>query len=344
MSSRLITTSEISNRSVWEDFIQTQQPHSFLQSWTWGEQYALSECTIFRLATFSGQTLTAVCLLIKIQARRGSFLLCPHGPVISEKAILQETLTALVDGAKKIAKTETCDFIRICPLLPDNEHSQQVFSKLGFKNAPIHMHPELSWMVDITPTEDELLKNMRKTTRYLIRRSESDGISVKMSTDPADMEIFWPVYEETVSRQQFAPYPKDYLRREFELFVSQNQAAFFFGMYKGEVISAAIIVYYGNSGFYHHSGSIQKFEKINASYLVQWEAIKEAKRRGMHYYNFWGIAPENRPKHPWAGLSLFKKGFGGFSESYLHAQDLPLTPKYYLNFAVETLRRRKRGL
>ena len=72
--------------------------------------------------------------------------------------------------------------------------------------------------------------------------------------------------------------------------------------------------------------------------------IQEAKKRGCTLYNFWGVSPDNKPKHPWAGLSLFKKGFGGFEETYLHAQDKPLTKKYWLNYIIETVRRLKRRL
>ena len=65
---------------------------------------------------------------------------------------------------------------------------------------------------------------------------------------------------------------------------------------------------------------------------------------GCNYYNFWGIAPPDKPKHPWAGLSVFKKGFGGFEEAYLHAQDFPISPKYYLNYVVERVRKWRRKL
>jgi len=63
----------------------------------------------------------------------------------------------------------------------------------------------------------------------------------------------------------------------------------------------------------------------------------------MSKIQFWGIAPENRPKHPWTGLTLFKTGFGGYKEEYLHCQDLPVTLKYWLNYTVEKMRRIKRG-
>jgi len=70
---------------------------------------------------------------------------------------------------------------------------------------------------------------------------------------------------------------------------------------------------------------------VPAAYLLQWEAIREVKSRGCKLYNFWGISDERR-NHPWAGLTLFKKGFGGFSKEYLLAQDLPLRPFYWLSF------------
>jgi len=37
---------------------------------------------------------------------------------------------------------------------------------------------EATWKLDIRPTEEELLKQMRKTTRYLIRQAEKIWILV----------------------------------------------------------------------------------------------------------------------------------------------------------------------
>lgn len=334
------TTSLITDEKTWEAFVLARAPHTFLQAWKWGSQYEANDNQVFRLGVFKKEEVIGVGLLIHIKARRGSFLLCPHGPLVED----EPALAAFTKGAVEIAKQQRCDFIRFCPLHEDTPTHCGWFKKLGFRPAPIHMHPELSWMLDITKSEDQLLMEMRKTTRYLIKRSEKDGVSISMSTDPADIKLFWPIYQETAARQHFTPFSKKYLEEEFKLFAADNQIAFFFAHYQGEVISVAIIVFYGESAFYHHSGSTNKFEKVNASYLLQWRAIQEAKKRGCTLYNFWGIAPEDKPKHPWAGLSLFKKGFGGFAEAYVHAQDYPLTPKYTLNAAVETVRRIRRGL
>ena len=330
------------DRREWETFMSEQKPHSFLHSWTWGEQAEASGSKVFRITMHERGKLVAAALFIKIKARRGSFLLCPHGPILSPEEGQERLLKHIVARATETAHQERCAFIRICPL--SSPDTRIMYRQLGFRDAPIHMHPEISWMLDITKPEEELLKGMRKTTRYLIKKMEKEGVDITQSTNPEDIEKFWTVYQATVERQQFTPFKKEDLRKEFELFATNNEATFFFGSYKGELIAAAIIIFYNGQAFYHHSGSLQKFPDINASYLLQWRVIQEAKRRGCTLYNFWGISPNDRPNHPWAGLSLFKKGFGGFAEEYLHAQDKPLTAKYAINYAVETARRIRRGL
>ena len=331
------------NESNWERFLTALKPHSFLQSWKWGRHYEQTGSKIFRVGVYNGGTLVGIALFIKIRARRGVFLVCPHGPLIADSHDEGRALAALVHYCTEIARDEECDFIRFCPLSPATEASRALYRTLGFRDAPIHMHPELSWILDITKSEEQLLKEMRKTTRYTIKKMEKEGVEITQSSDAADMEQFWSVYEATFERQQFTPFGKEYLGTEFALYNKDDQAVFFFGKFKGEVVAAAIIIFYNGQAFYHHSGS-RAGAGSNVSYLLQWRVIQEAKRRGCTLYNFWGIAPEDKPNHAWTGLSLFKKGFGGFAEAYLHAQDKPLTTRYALNYAIETVRRVRRHL
>ena len=96
-------------------------------------------------------------------------------------------------------------------------------------------------------------------------------------------------------------------------------------------------------GIYHpHAEDLELYQENG---LMQWEAIKEAKQRGCEEYNFWGIAPNDNKNHPWAGLSLFKKGFGGYRRDYVKTQDLPLSKVYTLiTRPFEKLRKIKRRL
>ena len=78
---------------------------------------------------------------------------------------------------------------------------------------------------------------------------------------------------------------------------------------------------------------------------MQWEAIKEAKNRGCLTYDFWGFTdPEKFPKHPWAGPTLFKMGFGGYKKEYVATQDFVISKKYWINYIIETFRKKIRNL
>jgi lipid II:glycine glycyltransferase (peptidoglycan interpeptide bridge formation enzyme) len=48
-----------------------------------------------------------------------------------------------------------------------------------------------------------------------------------------------------------------------------------------------------------------------APYLMQWQAIQDAKHANVWFYDFWGAAPEGAKgqEAKWSGFSRFKKGF-----------------------------------
>src|SRR3990167_658260 len=75
-------------------------------------------------------------------------------------------------------KFHNCVFARVRPQLEDNDFSRKTFRKLGFSNAPMYLHAELTSQLDITKSEDELLRNMRKATRYEIKKALSLGIKL----------------------------------------------------------------------------------------------------------------------------------------------------------------------
>lgn len=338
---------EIRDKNIWENFLKDCQEKTFLHSWDWGEFQTKMQNKIWRLGIGEENDLSAVCLLIKIEAKRGSFLFVPHGPVVktqSEESKAQ-ILKILLVKLKEIAKEEKVDFIRISPIWPKSNENIKIFQELGFRKAPIHMHPELDWELDISSSEQEILAGMRKTTRYLIKQAlNNPDIKIIQSQDVKDINIFDKINQETVKRHNFVPFSLDYLKNQFSVFSPDGQVVIFLGKFKGEAIASGIFVFWQGIGFYHHGASLAKYSKIPIPYLLQWEAIKEAKRRGCKLFNFWGIAPEKDKSHPWAGLSLFKKGFGGYEKEYVATQDLILSNKYWLTFIFEKLRKMKRRL
>jgi peptidoglycan pentaglycine glycine transferase (the first glycine) len=253
-----------------------------------------------------------------------------------------------------LAKTEKASFIRVSPLFLDTEENKNIFIDLGFRNSPMHSSAyEATWKLDIYPPEDELLKNMRKTTRYLIKKaSENPDISVEITNNIKAIEVYQKLNKEVAKRQKFVPFSDKFIKNEFEIFSKENEIIFVIGKYKDEVAAGSLIIFWpaslqGGSGmaFYHQAASLGKFAKYSIPYLMQWEAIKEAKKRGCKIYDFWGFTdPEKFPKHPWAGPTLFKMGFGGYKKEYVETQDLVISQKYWLNYIIEVVRKKIRRL
>src|SRR3989344_4328931 len=150
-----MTVEVIESKEIWDSFVNKLQPHTFLQSWNWGQFNLNSGNKIWRLGLFENNTLLEVALIIKVEARRGSFLFCPHGPISTNTS--PNSLSVLTDYLKNLGKSENVSFIRFSPLNILTEENQKLFKNLGFRDAPIHMHSELVWMLDVTPSEEELL-------------------------------------------------------------------------------------------------------------------------------------------------------------------------------------------
>lgn len=334
---------QITEKSVWEDFvINSGHNYSFFQSWNWGEFERVSGKSVERLGFFEEEKLVAIAQVVEVKARRGSFIHVRNGPICdwSKKELVSE----LIEELKNYGESKGVDFIRISPLIPYGSDFEKYLKSSKFVDNQMHdVDAEITWVLDISQSDEILLENMRKNTRYSIRRAEKDGVKIVISKDVQDLPKFFKVYQNTVERQKWHAYGFEYLKREFEIFAKDDQISIFLAEYQGVVIAASLFIYYGDTVYYHHSGSLTEYQKIPASYLIQWESIKESKRRKFINYNFFGIAREDSPKHPWYGLSFFKKGFGGREQRWIHAQDLPLKPKYWLTYFYEFFERRSRG-
>jgi len=331
---------EIKDKRIWEEFLLKYDSKTFLQSWNCGNFNEVMGNKVWRIGVYSEDKLVLIAQTVLIKARRGSFLLLPHGPIGTDK----EAFGLLFEEMKKIALKEKADFIRISPICERNKENESFFNDFGFRKAPIHMHPEASWKLDIIPAEEELLANMRKTTRYLIRQAEKNKeIEVYFEKNPEMIDKFNEIHQKVVKKHHFIPFSLKYFKEEFLSFLPDNQALLFFGKYKGEIIASSFVLFWSDIAFYHHAASSPKYSKIPIAYLLQWEAIKEAKKRGCKLYDFWGyVSPKEHPSHPWVGPTIFKMGFGGKAYNYLKTQDFPLSKKYYLTYIFESIRRIKR--
>ena len=121
---------EITDKNIWEEFFLKQKEKTFLNSWNWGDfqktQPSSAKATagrgekIWRLGVYDKELINAF-LVIKVSARRGTFLFVPHGNTAGLKELLVEL--------KKMAKKEGASFIRFAPICERNEENLKLFKE-----------------------------------------------------------------------------------------------------------------------------------------------------------------------------------------------------------------------
>lgn len=332
----------ISKKRVWENFIYTRPEANFLQSWNWGSFHKSLGKRVFRLGLFEDKKIKGCVLVVKEVAKRGSYFAVAGGPIIDWEKFNQ--LDTLIQYIKHQALTENCSFIRLRPQVLDTFENRRRLVSLGFRLSPIHLTADLTVQLDLEKSEEELLKEMRKNTRYEIRKASRIGVKVKQSRDPNDIKIFYKHQIKLAQKHKFVPFSFDFLHQQFKAFVKDNQAVLFHAYKDGVLLASAYVIFYNREAVYHYGISTPQNSKLPGSYACLWEAICKVKKRGMTSFNLWGVAPKDQHSHRFAGVSLFKRGFGGKDVKYLPTHDLPLNWKYYFTFAFELIRGKYRRL
>lgn len=139
--------------------------------------------------------------------------------------------------------------------------------------------------------------------------------------------------------------------------INHPGATLYLAEFDNQIIAACLNTYYKDTATYYYGASSDTYRNVMAPYLLHWQAIIDAKAKGCKFYDFFGIAPTHeqsecasqqtsrlggtdpkRPKgaeakmnpHPWAGVTEFKKKFGGTETSYQKPQEFPFIKSLYL--------------
>jgi lipid II:glycine glycyltransferase (peptidoglycan interpeptide bridge formation enzyme) len=334
---------EIKEKNDWEEFFNDLENKTFLQSFNWGEFQKLIGNKVWRWAFFEGTKKIAQVLISEIFAKRGNYFLIQHGPQIKEKR--EEVMKAFLREIKNLAKKEKAMFLRMVPLF--EKESENLLKNLGFKKSPLHANAyESTIKLKIEDPEEGLLKRMRKTTRYLIRQFQKQkDIEIFEAKNLNDVEDFYSLSLRTADYKGFIPFSLEFLKQQFLTLSKENQIAIIFAKYQEKIVGGIILVFWSDICFYHQAAFDPNFRKMPISYGLIFEGIKKAKERGCKIFDFWGfVDPQKYPKHPWAGPSLFKQGFGGKIFEYCGTFDFPFSKRYWFFWGLDFLRKIKKRL
>jgi len=204
------------------------------------------------------------------------------------------------------------------------------------------MQPENTLILDLTKSEQDILAQMKPKGRYNIRVAEKHQVYIKK--DSGQIDDFYKLYQKTAQRHKITYRSKKYFDGLVDILGEKGYLSCYTGYIKREgkeiPLSSVIIVYSGDTAIYLFGASDDENKNLMAPYFVQWQAIKDAKELGYKIYDFFGIAPEDQPNHPWSGVTRFKKQFGGEARQIMGSYDLVFSPVLYQLFKIaEKLRR-----
>jgi lipid II:glycine glycyltransferase (peptidoglycan interpeptide bridge formation enzyme) len=297
---------------------------NFLQSKSWGEFQKTLGNKVITVSTDDG---TVQYYFVK--SKFANFLYCPRGPLVNSA----KSLTKLLDQQVKDAKEIDADFILIEPSI-DPGFIVEVLLKRGFAKQKKTTQPENTSIVYLIQDNEVIYSNFRKTTRQMIRKALENKVEIKSYQDLSRWDDFAKLFMETTQRQKFTPHNFLYMQKQFECFKEKKNIKLYLAESDGKVLAGAIILSYGKTSTYLHAGSNNLGRDLGAAQLLVWTAIQDSKKEGNEAFDLWGIAPENEPSHPWFGITIFKKGFGGETVTYPGAFVLPVNINRYRRYLL----------
>lgn len=222
-----------------------------------------------------------------------------YGGPISNSNDIEWTEKALIKMKELLKRRKyVCGFIRFHPLLENVKICEKQMTTFFDRTTVV---------IKTDQTEDEIWTNqIISKNRNMIRKAEKSGLEYMAEYDFASIDEFVKLYNATMSRleaEDFYFFDEKYYR----LFVENFKGKAFLGTIRkdGELICAALFMYFGDYGHYHLEGSNHAYSSLAANNLLLWKTALELGRLGVKEFHLGGgynSDPDN-------SLLKFKKSF-----------------------------------
>ncbi len=249
----------------------------------------------------------------------------------------------LIDELKKIGKQENCIFIQLEPNILKSNKQKAINKKLAEAAHPLFT--KYNFVLDITKSEEELLKNMHQKARYNIRVAQKHNVEVIEDNSDKAFAEYLRLTDETTKRQGFFAHTLDYHKKQWTILPhktskdklsshlliakyqpprSKNQNS------RSKILTAWILFIFKDTLYYPYGASISQHREVMSSSLMMWEAIRFGKKLGLKKFDMWGALGPNPGKNdPWYGFHSFKEKYGPKHIEYIGSYDMIINPIAY---------------
>ena len=337
----------------WQEFVEATPSGDFLHDWSWADVAAFDGEPQRRfLLEEAGRIIAVAAVQERPIARGRTFWYVPHGPVLDyADPLARERLAALADWLRIAARERGAIAVKLEPRIATGDPAAAHFDLPDTVRMPDTLQVGQTRIIDIG-SDAALLDGFDKDTRYSVRRAVREGVEVWVFDDPGDLRPIDDLHALVEETQQRAGFPMPPLRRyriAWHALAKAGRASILEARRGGELLASGMLVIEGDRSFYLFSGSRREppgEPKRYASYALQWGMLQLARQRGVRQHDLWGVAPAGAgPEHPWHGVGLFKKGFGGRELTWAGSWDIVVDPTIYrLRATTAAVRGWLRGL
>lgn len=320
--------------SIHDDFDQdvfNQKATHPLQSWEWGEARKKMGIEVLRIGEFDGDNVINVYQITfhRIPYTHFKIGYLPRSVMPSDE---------VVNFFYEYGKRNKVIFIKIEPYAKQVKSQKSKALPVGrqiknnhtyIQKSPHPLFPLWTQILDLTQSEDELLKKMQSKTRYNVNLANKKGVTVKEMTNKEGFEIFSKLYFETCNRQKYLGHDKTYHQKIFAT-LRNSISHILIAFYENTPLAAYEIFIFNDVLYYPYGGSSDMRRNFMATNLLMWETIKFGKSRGVKKFDMWGsLPPSYDKKNPWSGFTRFKEGYGGDFVEFIGSYDLIIHPILY---------------
>lgn len=318
---------------IFNHYVAAHPRGDLLQTTYWGKLKSSSGWSYHPLGVTAKGKIQAASLVLVKKLPRIPYTIAysPRGPLFSS----EDALVELLQTGKKFSQEQKALVWKMDPPLI---HPDPLWKKLATENGLLlqdtgldfaGVQPRFVMTLDLRPSLETLLSNMKSKTRYNIRYAERKGVRVFIAKEKKQMGIFYTILQETAQRDGFSIRPLSYFEALWDNLVQNKLAQVFLTYQEGTPLSGALLFRLGKRAWYVYGASTNENRNLQAAHLIQWEMIKWAKSQGCLVYDFRGVSGDLNPEHHLYGLYRFKDGFGATLVEYVGEYDLPLSKGGY---------------
>jgi FemAB-related protein (PEP-CTERM system-associated) len=292
------------DRERWDEFVRAEPSASFchLSGWMRAMErtFGYRPCSVY--AERKGE-ITGVLPLFAIKnwVLGNCLISTPFAVYGGIAARDEESRRALLQHAKELAQQSQVQYL-------------ELRNRSGELQPGFHVNPRYAtFTCQLSPDPEVNLKNLPRDTRYMIRKAQKSGLSVRRGLDQ-----LWEFYELmaiSLRRLGTPMFPRAHFANLVTEFPGQIELLM---VYSGEkAVSGVFVFLFGDTVLPYYAGASPEAPRLAANNLMYWELMRWAAEQGYRNFDF--------------GRS--KKGTGAYA--FKEQWNMKVTPLPYQVFLVK---------